>query len=886
MAQVLLASNVHLGTALSEANLHGRSQIWLDATTVYQFYPTLGLYYQKSVDAGATWGTAVEILPSTPVNVDIYYERWGSLSAPPIVHVVSHDDTGTRGLFYNHLNLATEVQGTPIQIVSFSADPSGGVLSVCVARNGDVHAYLYGAVAGNYHYISSDGGASFSSSGSTLAVGQADNLVLVPDFQSADTADLVAILYDYSATDLLRFQWDDSAGAWSSSTTIDASVAQNLTQNTCVAVNRTTGHIKVLAFTAGSSPETLKSYDVYGATVTARTNVLTSIANASICAIAINLIGHVYAFYSRAESVYYKVSTDDMVTWGVETAYSSVAASSSGETVTNILIEPTLSVELVMAAYLWSDEKLWVEAPAVPVDPDQYRLMLSDGADPDIPILNITPENIPSGTALIKVERGRESAVLGLPARAGHGSFRINNYALPYELDEPIPGLAVRLNKFLGGEVVHLWQGNTDAQPHSMTNWRPVVDVTALGPLTKLAGKKVSSGLYVNITTGAAIGILLDAVPFPSHLRDLDVGDVTLPYFWLNDEDANSALQKIINSEGITAELYEAGDGKLTFRSRSARYTETRSAAIQTTFRNSGAAPLFNSFEYVSGYREIVNYASHERYRRTNDTAPTVVWDDVPDFNYIVPPSGTLVVEAVASQPFFDAITPVAGVDFLYGFSLPTVTLERTSGQRTKITFTTDASGTTLTGLQLRATTTINNATYVETSAIDAAASVAAYGLRPWSGEMSKELGFTEMRDNLDAIVMWKKDPRGRIRFAINAAQSAAANTATFQRELGDRVRVIDTNHDFDAECWLERFEHEIFAPAGDVAGTVPGSEVTSWEASVIQVAVGSSGTGVGDNPYDSIDNSVFVLPTTGLDDMGLLMRGKAGMSLFAINDF
>ncbi len=378
MAQVLVAS-VQLGTIFSEPNKHGRMQVWLDAVTAFEFYPTVaGVFYKKSVDAGETWGAAVSVLTTTPVNVDIYYERWGALSASPIVHVLAHGDIDPRGLYYNHVNLATEAQGTSQLLASVSPDPSSGPLSVCVARNGDIHAYLHGAFAGNHHYISSDGGVSFSSAATLVGLGQSDNLVLVPDFESADTADLAAILYDWSATDLLRHQWDDSAGAWTTSTTIDASVAQSFTQNTCVAVNRTTGHIKVLAFTAGSSPETLKSYDVYGTTVTARTNVLTSVADASICAISINLQGHVYAFYSRADHVYYKVSTDDMVTWGAEQQYSTVPSSSSGDTVTSIHAEPTLSVDVVLPAYLWSDRRLWVETPAVSVEPVQYRLQLAE----------------------------------------------------------------------------------------------------------------------------------------------------------------------------------------------------------------------------------------------------------------------------------------------------------------------------------------------------------------------------------------------------------------------------------------------------------------------------------------------------------------------------
>lgn len=873
-----------------------RTQVIVSELVIYEFFDDTGtgdFSYRKSVDGAETWGAAVPIIGNGGGGQwhDIYYERWNGAGKPNVVHLAYSQDFGSRGIWYNKLNLDTDTLGTPVRALSIPAHPTMGNMGLGVARDGSIRVDGRDNFDSNFGAKSEDG-LTWTSCGNAFTESGGDRMQVWADFAGAEE-DLVAIFWDESALAYSLKRWDKSANTITE-TAIATHTSGQVDGQWSTTLNRSTGHIHLAFYEiVGAGSNTLHCYDLYGASVTARTNIMAATTYLSLVALARLSTGVLRAYFGQDASaaslssleIYYKDSSDEGVTWGTKTLYSSRDAA-----ITRIVSDPLPQGAVAPAWEEDGSDSLYIEAPTTELvtDPDQYRLMLSDGADPDIPILNITPENVGArGTTLIKVERGRESGVLGMPPRAGQATFTLNNAALAYGLDEPAPNLAVRLNKKYDGTWYHLWHGNLDIPSHTMSNWRALMNGRALGPLTKLSGKKVSTELWTNITTGTAIDKILDAAGFPAILRDLDDGDVTLPYFWCSDEDAWSAIWKIVNSEGITAEFYEAGDGKLTFRSRSARYSEARSTVVQNTFRNTNTDPRINAFEYFSGLPEIVNSAKHERYRRTDDTGPTVVWDDVPDFNYIVPPNGSIVVEAVASEPFFDAITPVAGTDYLYGFSAPTVTLERTSGQRTKITFTTDASGTTLTGLQLRATTTINNATYVEVSAIDASASIAAHGLRPWAGEMSKELSWVDMRDNLDAIVSLKKDPRGRIRFSINAGQGAVANEATAKREIGDLVRVIDTNLDFDAECWLERFEHEIKSPAGPADGSaLVGSEITTWEASVVTVNVGSSGTGLGANPYDSIDNSVYVLPTTGLDDMGLVVRGLAGTALFAANDF
>lgn len=513
-------------------------------------------------------------------------------------------------------------------------------------------------------------------------------------------------------------------------------------------------------------------------------------------------------------------------------------------------------------------DELVVDSPA---DVTQHRLMLSDGADPDIANTNITAHNeAPAFQTLVKYERGYQRAIVGEPPAAGAMSVTLVNDSLArYQLDEPEPGLALRLNKFVSGVAYSMAQVNLDDPVHTLSGIRPIVRAQGFGSLAKLANRKLSTALYKNITTGAAIGHLLDAAGFPAFLRDLDTGEVTLRYWWLNDEDALTALQTLINSEGVTAMLYEQGDGSLRFMARSARFTESRCTTPQSAFTSQGSAPRLSDFQYFTGGREVVNEATHDRVARNDDPdGAQIVWQDVNgDGNYILAPDQSLVFIAVAEEPFFDAITPVLDTDYEVGIGSVSVTLERDSGQRTRITFLAGGSGATIGGvgsnnITLRATLTFIGATFSETSSIDATTSIAKYGLRPWNGQMSRELEWWDIRDNLDAIVAWKQNPSGRVRIRVLAHGSSANNLAIAQRDIGDMVSITNQNHDFEASAWIMRIEHEVVSPASiaEADASQTGAEYSWYECMVVEVEAGSSGSGVGPtNPYDDIDNSGFI---------------------------
>lgn len=362
----------------------GRLQVWYSSTVIYEFFidSSFRLVYSKSTDTGATWGANVVLIAQgTIIDVDIYYARWHNTSNDPVVHAVAHNDSGTRGLYYNNIDLSSDTKQTAdgTKIADGAAEPNGGPTAVGMARNGNV-MLTFGALSVSPFracYLSTDGGTSFSSV-DHFDQSLRDNIVIWPDGNSADTADMVAIYTDSDTNTLKAIQWDNSAAVWTGEVIIDADIGSAphpIGAFLGSAYKRSTGTIMVaLSEGNGSGLTSINTWTVLGLTATAKTDVITSTAAVYGNALVVTANGNVYCFYARDPDglsasnmkVYYKVSTDNMATWGSETAYST----SDPHVIEQIHADPAPNVNTLLPAYLFSVDvpdgsDLIVEVPAI-----------------------------------------------------------------------------------------------------------------------------------------------------------------------------------------------------------------------------------------------------------------------------------------------------------------------------------------------------------------------------------------------------------------------------------------------------------------------------------------------------------------------------------------
>ena len=167
------------------------------------------------------------------------------------------------------------------------------------------------------------------------AIATLDQMILLPDYDAADTQDIMAIFWDASADEISRKLYDDSANSWA-----EASIATSMTElgtgtafaNFAVAPDPTnTRHVLVAWSATDTLNADLRCWTIDAGAITEVTNVvLNSTDDQGLCAVGIDTVtGYWHAFYggksdgsetwNTALNIYTKVSRDAGTTWGPET---------------------------------------------------------------------------------------------------------------------------------------------------------------------------------------------------------------------------------------------------------------------------------------------------------------------------------------------------------------------------------------------------------------------------------------------------------------------------------------------------------------------------------------------------------------------------------------
>lgn len=202
-----------------------------------------------------------------------------------------------------------------------------------------------------------------------------------------------------------------------------------------------------------------------------------------------------------------------------------------------------------------------------------------------------------------------------------------------------------------------LWTGIADDFRQFPNIEDQAVEVSALGMFSRLRGKNVTTPLYQNIRTDQALGYLLDAAGWPALDRDLDIGNVTLDWWWADagTGDAFTAASRIALSEGVGASWYENPDGYAVFENNAARETQIRSVVSQATYDNTINT---SGDEYLANYQNTIiacRIIQQEREAQPSD----VIWTYGGSLVLGNNESIDLIVRS-GSDPFMNAQIPTA----------------------------------------------------------------------------------------------------------------------------------------------------------------------------------------------------------------------------------
>lgn len=333
-------AEVTINSTLFNVNHQGNnspSSVFISGRIGYAFFVSSAenLVYSKTTDGGATWGAAVNVAADGDERgYAIWYDRWTKNDAGTKIHI-AYGRNGNQQVYYRNLDTATDTVSSAVGVTGDLGLTGFDYTypSICKSNVGYLFISAGGTGASRVEDIwkSTNGGANWASTGVTF-LDTIDECCLMP-METAD-GDIMAVVLDNSATDLLSFIYDETTDTWSGATTIDGTFNKTNTDRYRRAWGMARDPRNGDIYVAGDNdPNTaggdLKVYK-YVSSWTTMTDVYTNIgADGAMAKIAIACTGTIYVIYSRgaagAESVYYKVSTDGASTWGVETLLSATA---------------------------------------------------------------------------------------------------------------------------------------------------------------------------------------------------------------------------------------------------------------------------------------------------------------------------------------------------------------------------------------------------------------------------------------------------------------------------------------------------------------------------------------------------------------------------------
>lgn len=209
---------------------------------------------------------------------------------------------------------------------------------------------------------------------------------------------------------------------------------------------------------------------------------------------------------------------------------------------------------------------------------------------------------------------------------------------------------------------------------------------TILDGWGKPGAEKLSTPLYTGVRTGDAIGFILDAIGW-TGARSIDPGATVMPFWWAEGVDAATAVNQMVDAEGLPAIAYVQGS-TFYFRDRHHRILNARSVTSQATISQIFPSGGFgtdlklktDSFSYDDGQSYLINTVSFSVPIR-QATNPMAVWST--DSPISMASGDVQVVTASAGDPFFNAV-----VSFTTRSGTATAVLDRTSGAAVSITLT------------------------------------------------------------------------------------------------------------------------------------------------------------------------------------------------------
>jgi hypothetical protein len=406
----------------------------------------------------------------------------------------------------------------------------------------------------------------------------------------------------------------------------------------------------------------------------------------------------------------------------------------------------------------------------------------------------------------LEVEYGRDTPRADGPMVSGRLGFSVNNLDKRFSSANSASPIAGRVTsgrraKLSYGSTV-LLSGVTEGVVVDPNHPADAATFEVLDAWGRPGAEQLSTPLYTGVRTGTAIGHVLDAIGW-TGARDIDNGSTHIPYWWAEAEDAATAIDKLVASEGPPAVAYVQG-GTFVFRDRHHRITRAASMTSQATFTGAlstagpgGAFRIGSKRVYDDGLSHIANAATFAVEQRA-PAADTVVWST--DDPISLAANDSITLQAQAADPFYSA-TVAATTD-----GTVTATLSRTSGRAVAVTLTTGGAPAIVTRIAITATS-LPVVRTVKVTAEDAA-SIATYERNEWPGEVPWA-NIYDAQAIATRIVAVYAQPRPAVTITV-ASLDASYLAQIIARQISDRITIRDDDIGINTDYMIEKITHRI----------------------------------------------------------------------------
>lgn len=338
MADVLVESAAHNVVHVSATRI---GPVYTDVDTGYLFFITSTgqVKYRKTVDGGASWSSSVRIdIAGFAWGIDVWFDKWTPGDAGTLVHVWWMG-TGDDEINYRSLDTAGDSLGTLRTVfvgTTFSSSTNRGVRSISGTKavGGNLYVQFWGDTDEHAFYRSTDFGATWTARTDGADGDGADEVLCLPDDDSADNQDIGMIYWDRTADEITVKKYDNSANSWGETSISINMIDTEFSMQLSAVVRHSDGHIIVSAWSESNAPTAdLRVFDIALSTptITALTDVITNSDNCARVALFIDQnTDDLYVIYlgnedgsesGASRTAFYKVSTDGGATWSSQLAY-------------------------------------------------------------------------------------------------------------------------------------------------------------------------------------------------------------------------------------------------------------------------------------------------------------------------------------------------------------------------------------------------------------------------------------------------------------------------------------------------------------------------------------------------------------------------------------